>query len=322
MKNTVVVGTKELIFQVLLKNRRLLNSSLLLIFLFGIPAPTCNWVRAQDSDSSINNIAATSDEVEATKSYREFIEATREGSHWRESIPALARLVGMGKVALPFLLDGAGDESKKVRELCYNVLWNNFASEPAAIDLFIRTLEKTGDTHYARRIRYSCVFGLGTHKIKQAAVALRHVYENDTNLRLTAAKSLAELGYTDGFLTLYDNLGSDQYMPRYQANIGIKALTGKDLNDFSDYHWREHAMVTGGAEIRFIGFHRSITHAEDKAKRYRAIVEFHKWLEKEKPKLAALLDFSPISAEELKKATQKKLKAYEKFREQNKPRGN
>lgn len=302
----VSLDVKELKSQVLLKSR-ILCLPLLIISLWGISIPTCNWVQAQESESKVEH-------KDALKLFREFVEAT-EKNHRKDSkdlYVALVRLNEMSKVALPLLLDGASHENDKVRERCHYALWKDFATEPAAINLFIRSLKEAGSSDFTNKIRYRCVFNMGTHKIKRAAEVLRHIYENDKDLRLTAAKSLAELGYTDGFLTLYDNLGSDRYMPRYQANIGIKALTGKDLNNFAGYSWREHAHVSGGHEIILSGRSRSIGMAEDKANRYRAIVDFRKWLNKEKPKLAVLLDYSPIIPE--------KLKAYKEFRKQNKPK--
>src|SRR4051812_250079 len=60
-----------------------------------------------------------------------------------------------------------------------------------------------------------------------------------------ARAQLAQLGEGDVLRTLYYELESDWYMERMMANAGIKALSGKDLNSFGGYDWREGATVVG-----------------------------------------------------------------------------
>ena len=108
-----------------------------------------------------------------------------------------------------------------------------------------------------------------------------------SHIRYACAKSLAELGKQDVIVTLYDGLGNDRYMPRHLCNMGIKALTGRDLNEFN-YNYGEGAMVSGGVEYRFA--RRPILDAENKASRFRAIAEYCGWLRDEKPEVYALLD--------------------------------
>lgn len=235
--------------------------------------------KAQDSDAKPTG---DGDDTEAAK-IREAFDELVAAKHWRERSAAAKKLGEFGRPALPTLLEGTKHANDKVRDSSYRVLWEKFTKEPSAVDAFLRGLEDDNS-----RICYSCAFRLGYHKIEQAVEPLRAIYKNSEDLQLTAAKSLAELGHTDGFLTLYDQLGGDFYMQRYQANLGIKALTGKDLNDFADYDWSEGAFVSGGREMRRVG--RSAEEAENKSKRFRAIAEFHRWLIAEKPKLAALLD--------------------------------
>lgn len=109
---------------------------------------------------------------------------------------------------------------------------------------------------------------------------------------MTCAKSLAQLGETDVIQTLYFGAESDRYMERYQANVGLKSLSGRDLNDFADetdgYQWSEGAFVSGGNEYRRML--QPIVDAELKASRYTALAAWARWLKVERSELYAELD--------------------------------
>lgn len=208
--------------------------------------------------------------------------------HWRPRQEASRKLAEMGTSGRNLLLAGTLHESGDVRRSCFETLCQRFPKDQKTIDVILRVLEQDSETNASKRMRYSGVFHLGSYGIRKGAPVLREVFQKDRDLKLTAAKSLAELGDRSVIMVLYDNLGSNRYMDRYQANIGIKALTGKDLNDFGDYDWSEGAFVSGGVEATIAG--RRPEDAETKAARFTTIAAFHKWLKTEKPLLAALLD--------------------------------
>jgi hypothetical protein len=101
--------------------------------------------------------------------------------------------------------------------------------------------------------------------------------------RFAAAKSLAELGEADVLRVLYEAIESDWYMHRYMGNLGLKGLTGKDLNDFEKYDWSEGAFVSGGREA--VPMFDAIEQSEKRAKRYSAMAAYFKWLKAEKPEI-------------------------------------
>lgn len=207
--------------------------------------------------------------------------------HWRQQAEAVHALGDLGEAGLPFLIRGTQHESEKVQDWCYRELFDKFADHEQTTQAVLRGLESE---HH--RIRYSCCFFAGTQKIASAKEKLWEIYRVDKDLKLTAAKSLAQLREVDVIRTLYWSAGSDRYMERYQANLGIKALSGRDLSDFSEqtdgYDWGEGAFVSGGEEARMML--RPIEDAEQKAQRYTALAAWSRWLQQEKPKLYAVLD--------------------------------
>lgn len=225
---------------------------------------------------------------------------------WREAAAASKALSELGEAALPSLLVGAKHQSGLVRRHCMEILVEKFPTNAAAIDAIVLAILLKSDDRDDQAIRYRCAFSAGSYKITRAADALREVYQAGGELKLTAAKSLAELGDTTGFVTLYDALSSEWYMERYQANVGLKALTGRDVTDF-DHDWREGAFVTGGKELRRLG--RQAADAQTKSDRYAAIARLHRWLDDEKPEFAELLDPQSKSARE--KARKRKESAEE-----------
>ena len=206
---------------------------------------------------------------------------------WREAAAASQQLRELGAAALPALLEGTTHHQAQVRRHCFEILLDTFSAEPAAIEAVILELRGDSDDRDDLAIRYRCAFSAGSHKIAPAVDALRELYRKGTKLKLTAAKSLAELGDPEGFAALYHALGSEWYMERYQANLGIKALTGRDMKDFG-HDWGEGAFVSGGVEARRIG--TTVADAEKVASRYTAIAKFHRWLDDNRPELSELLN--------------------------------
>jgi hypothetical protein len=72
-------------------------------------------------------------------------------------------------------------------------------------------------------------------------------------------------------------------MSRHVGNIGLKALTGKNLDDFEKYHYAEGAVVLGGFECK--GMDDVITLAGKKTQRFQAATAYFKWLKSERPDL-------------------------------------
>ncbi len=161
---------------------------------------------------------------------------------------------------------------------------DRFAADPAVFAAILAGLNDR-DTGF----KYTCAFYLGKIGSKAAIQPLRKLLTGrDDWPRYAAAKSLAQLGEKDqGVLTtLYLGLGNDRYMIRMMSNAGVKAISGKDLND-SKYDWGEGAAVSGGNED--IWELRPIHDAELRASRFQAVARFCRWLKKEKPELYAIL---------------------------------
>ena len=191
---------------------------------------------------------------------------------WREEAAATKDLVAFGDSAFPLVEHGAiRHPDVKVRRACYQILIKNFIKDRNAA----RTIATDGLRDQDDEIRYSCAFCLGEHKEFSAHRSLRVVLEDTSasnQTRLAAAKSLAELGEVDVIRQLYCTLGNDDYMSRYLSNIGIKALTGKDLNDFDGYQYGEGTFVSGGREAQMAL--DAVRESSNKAKRFRALASF------------------------------------------------
>jgi hypothetical protein len=70
---------------------------------------------------------------------------------------------------------------------------------------------------------------------------------------------------------------------RRQGNVGLKALTGRDLNDFAEYDYSEGAIVSGGREAERM--FDAVEHATRRAQRYAAMTAYFTWLKAERPEL-------------------------------------
>jgi HEAT repeat protein len=202
---------------------------------------------------------------------------------WREEAAAVKDLVAFGDKALPIVEHSAIRHSDvKVRRICYQILTKTFIQDTTAA----RTVATDGLRDMDDEIRYCCAFCLGEHKVYNAHRLLRIVLEDKSasdQIRLAAAKSLAELGEVDVIRELYYALGDDHYMPRYLGNLGIKALSGKDLNDFDGYQYGEDAFVSGGREAEVAL--DAVSESSHKAKRFRALASFCQWLKEQRPEL-------------------------------------
>jgi hypothetical protein len=228
--------------------------------------------------------------------FQRFFEIVSKDEHsstaWQAERAAAEKLVAFGFPATNYLMMTAEDEesSRKVRYSCYYWLTHAFAD-----DEFVQAeIIRSGLIDPDAGIRYLCAFFLGQHKVYRSFVALRKAMEkaakdgDSARVRLAAAKSLAELGEPDVLPILYHALGSDRYMERHMANLGIKGLTGKDLNDF-DYNYGEGAFVSGGVEMTYLDIH-GIEDAEKKAHRFRAIAAYSRWLKQAHPEYYKYLD--------------------------------
>jgi hypothetical protein len=202
---------------------------------------------------------------------------------WRVEQAASEKLAKLGEKAVNAVIQDAEDHEKaRVRRTCYSLLTTSFATNPWAIQAVIRS----GLSDKDERIRYECAFRLGDLKVYRAHVELRRVLNGagkNEMLRFSAAKSLAQLGEADVLPELYKAVTDDHYMPRMIGNAGLKALSGKNLNDFACYNYGEGAFVSGGVEAttQF----DAITLAEKKARRFQAATDYFKWLRKERPDL-------------------------------------
>jgi hypothetical protein len=201
----------------------------------------------------------------------------------RDRDAAAGELAAMGEQAILPVHQGAKKHDNiEVRRACYRLL-----SEPLHKHQWAgETMARYGLHDKDPQIQYLCAFSLGTHKVYEAHRKLRMVMDDksaDHDARLAATKSLAELGEPDVMGRFFEPLSSDRYMDRYMANIGLKALSGKDLSDFENYDYGEGAFVSGGIEaVR----DRNVEGvAEVRARRYLAIAAYAKWLRENRPEL-------------------------------------
>jgi hypothetical protein len=204
---------------------------------------------------------------------------------WQSEAAARKELASLGQNAVPKVTEAAQSHgAARVRRACYELLTDAFAKDERAID----TVIQHGLPDQDPGIRYLCAFLLGDLKVHRAEGALRAAFDAATGsdnvlLRYTLAKSLAQLGEADILHTLFDAVTDDSFMSRHVGNIGLKALSGKNLEDFETYHYAEGAFVSGGNEFKMA--FDAITLAEKKAERFHAATAYFKWLKAERPEL-------------------------------------
>jgi HEAT repeat protein len=204
---------------------------------------------------------------------------------WPSELAARNELAALGHAAVPKLTEAARSHGKaRVRRACYELLTSTFAKDERAVD----TVVQHGLHDQDPGIRYYCAFLLGDLKVQRADRALRAALEGATGkddefLRYTLSKSLAQLGEADVLPTLFAAVSDNSYMARYVGNIGLKALCGKNLEDFEGYHYAEGAFVIGGLEYAVPI--DAIASAEKKAQRFQAATAYFKWLKTQRPEL-------------------------------------
>ena len=201
---------------------------------------------------------------------------------WPAELAARQELIATGEAVVRTLRRELGEmEDVRVRRACYEILGESFAKDEQAVFLLADGLADEDD-----QIRYGAAFRMGDLKVYSAHRRLRLVMEDakaPAHIRLAAAKSLAQLGESCGLRLLYECVTADAYMDRYMANIGLKALSGKDLGDFNGYLFAEGASVTGGRELMVPL--DALTVTERKAKRFAAAAAYFRWLKAERPDL-------------------------------------
>ncbi len=186
---------------------------------------------------------------------------------------------------MPKLTEAARSHGEaRVRRACYDLLTTAYANDERAVDTVVRY--GLGDKD--PRIRYQCTFLVGDLKVHDAKPALRAALKaatgkDDEFTRFTVSKSLAQLGEADVLPSLFAAVSDDSFMARHVGNIGLKALSGKNLEDFEGYHYAEGAVVIGGIESS--SPFDAITAAEKKAQRFEAAIAYFKWLKTERPEL-------------------------------------
>jgi hypothetical protein len=207
------------------------------------------------------------------------------GTDWQSEMAARKELASLGLKAAPKVAETArSHQSDRVRRSCYELLTDAFATDASAVDTAIQYGLRDRDA----RIRYHCAFLLGDLKIQRAEQALRAASasatgKDDELFRYTVSKSLAQLGQADVLRVLFVAVSDDSFMARHVGNIGLKALSGKNLDDFEGYHYGEGAFVDGGMEFS-VPFD-AIASAEKKALRFHAATAYFKWLKTERPEL-------------------------------------
>lgn len=220
---------------------------------------------------------------------RQVFQQLESAKDWRVAKKASDLLAKTGPEAMDVVRrEAERHKDAKVRKACYEILIQAYSDDERVRKAIVNSGLADADSG----VRYLCAFNAGSLKIYPAFRRLRVLIssdESDAQVRCAAAKSLAELGEANALPILYEALGSDRYMQRYMANLGIKALTGKDLNEF-DYDYHEGAFVSGGKEAVFA--RRPIDDAKRKAGRFRAIAAYCTWLQKEHPELYKHLDGS------------------------------
>lgn len=226
--------------------------------------------------------------------FDKFVQAASR-TNWPAELEAREALLSLGPVIIPKLTEAAREHGeRRVRRSCYDLLTRSFADDERTAD----TLLRHGLLDQDSGIRYQSAFYLGDLKVQRAEQALRAAFEGATGkddlfIRFTLAKSLAELGRADVLPVLITAVSDNAYMSRHMGNIGLKALSGKSLEDFEGYVYGEGAYVSGGNELQMQV--NALTAIERKARRFRAAEAYIKWLKAERPELYSSVNYRPKS---------------------------
>jgi hypothetical protein len=199
---------------------------------------------------------------------------------WREARGIQKELTAIGEAAVsPITRQAKKNDDADVRLRCFELLTEHYAKSSE------EAIAHDGLMDESVAVRYHCAWHSGDLKLYGAHRRLRGLMEDakqPPNVRHAATKSLAQLGEANVIGMLVKMMESDSYMPRYMGNLGAKALTGKDLNEFGGYDYGEGAFVSGGLEYMFLNEHPADRH-EKLAKRHGAIAAYCKWLEQDQP---------------------------------------
>lgn len=219
---------------------------------------------------------------EANAGARDALEQLRTAEHWRDRRAAAKKLEACGDAAWAYVEKGVDEhEPTHVRDACYDLVIRHFGDRPLARE----RVGHDGLSDPDAGIRYRCAFHSGPLRLYGAHRRLRRLMkdeqENDRT-RYAAAKSLAELGEIEVIGFLVKGMQSDSFYPRYLANLGAKAMCGKNLNDCGDYDYSEGAFVSGPGEYQILHPYPVAVHTT-LAQRHRAIAEFLAWLEEARP---------------------------------------
>jgi hypothetical protein len=223
-----------------------------------------------------------------------FVQAASQ-TNWPAELEARNRLLCLGPEIVPRLLDAARVHAdSRVRRSCFDLLTRSFASDERTAD----TLLRDGLHDQDAGIRYQSAFGLGDFKIQRAEPALRAAFvgatgKDDQFIRYTLAKSLAQLGKADVLPVLIAAVSENDFMSRHVGNIGLKALSGKSLEDFGGYSYGEGAFVSGGME--FMVPFDPVVSVDRKVARFQAAKAYLEWLKTERPELFGSLNHRPKS---------------------------
>lgn len=208
-------------------------------------------------------------------------------------LEARKALVSLGPVVVLKLTEAArGHGETQVRRSCYELLTRSFADDERTVDALLRH----GLLDENPGIRDYSAAALGKLGAQQAEPALRAALEEANGkrdpIRFTLAAALARLGKTDVLPVIIDAVSDDAYAWRDTGNAGLKALTGKSLEDFDGYDCREGAYTSGGTFSMPLD---ALASAERKAERFRAATAYLKWLKAERPELYRSVNYPPRS---------------------------
>lgn len=193
------------------------------------------------------------------------------------------QLIAAGERAIHDIYRQADNhENARTRLRCYELLSEEFGD----FEEVHERIARDGLRDLSEDVRYHCAFAVGKLKIYAGHRRLRRLMDDSKQpeyVRHAAAKSLAELAEPDVIKQLVEMMQNDRFMARHMGNLGAKALTGRNLEDFNDYKYGEGAFVSGGVEASFDvapeHYHNLV------AKRHQAIADYCAWLAKERPEI-------------------------------------
>jgi hypothetical protein len=230
--------------------------------------PPVSAVQAIEWANLPDAVRAVAEEFQFARHHRSFV-GMRLKEHGDDAVSALLTLVR------------TSPDSTLQRD-AFQALRRLFPEHPRLKEFVLR--EGLRSPHFS--IRYESLWHVGDHDWKEAREQLVQQL-SDRNAqswhRFTAAKSLAELGEPRALPVLLEAVKNDRYMPRHFGNIGLKAITGKDLTDFN-YEYGEGAFVSGGVEATILN-RDPLSDADLLAKRFTALRDYLQWLQAARPEL-------------------------------------